>query len=791
MRIVRIDQIAPGGAPLEAHPRLTVLRGASPELRRRLLATLRSIAGGGVPVESGIIEVSGVQLSLDPTTIAQLRIEGTYDPVLELAAHRPAAPVSTSTSTPPPLPPPSPPRSASRRVPGEQAPDPFPFVDHLPPRVEVVSDDEADLRAQLREVNSARTELGLRMDSARGGLDSFSTAALEVCLGQIDALELRRASLRVDWEHERDQRRSQLDAASAQLAALRSLVDRVGAVTATAPTARSVSTRLSATLTRSAAPDPAAQRHAAQLDAAAARVRDLTEQRDGVQTRLGQMAAELDRARAEADSARRDARSTPVDRSVVQRLEAVRDEIFAVDERQSVLGAARNKRRVMELRSEEAILLDRMGFDTYSAYVMGIPTVRAELDRASRAEAAIERIAALEAESERLVEVDTPAVHSALAEAAEQLHRLVVEALRILGGDTSAVSSTSADAGGVPDASRLADEVHSGRAGANLVHRISVALWDHRLIDHSDLDAALADAAHVLGEVDPVAGSLPDAGPEGPVAIADLPAPPPLPAVDAGLSPSVDAPVPDRHGALVPDRHGASDSPDREVERAQLLGGLDRWLGWLDQLERWITSTETVVVQLELVVAGRAEGDDTQRVERWAQVEAELDEALDRLALAQERVRAHEEATAALAGLRTEELDLRDRERGLLAKISSVEAATVPPKPPAPPAPPLVPTFRPAVPPAPPAVPPGSPVGDPAATEWLLISRLARQRSVSFVGSLPLAVDGLPDEPAALERILPRLDRMSDLVQIVVLSDDDAVAAWATGLGERGRLIRA
>ena len=89
------------------------------------------------------------------------------------------------------------------------------------------------------------------------------------------------------------------------------------------------------------------------------------------------------------------------------------------------------------------------------------------------------------------------------------------------------------------------------------------------------------------------------------------------------------------------------------------------------------------------MVAGRSEGDDTERVERWAQVEAELDEALDRLALAQERVRAHEEATAALAELRTEELELRDRERDLLAKISNVEVATVPPKPPPPPTPPV------------------------------------------------------------------------------------------------------
>ena len=764
MRIVRIDKIAPGGAALEVHPRLTVLRGASPELRRRFLETLRAVADGGAPSESGVIEVSGVQLALDATTIAQLRLDGAVDPVLSLSGHGIAASAPTSGPTSP-------------GSPRGTTPDAVSFADNLPPPVEVVSDDEADLRAQLREVTSARTELGLRMDAARSGLDSFSTAALEVCLGQIDALEMRRASLRVDWERERDEQRSQVAVASAQLAAVRSLVDRVSGVVASEAGARAASARLAATVAPGAEPDPTARRHAAQLDAAAARVRELTEQRDEVQTRVGQMAAELDHARAEADDAQLNARATPVDRSVIQRLEAVRDEIFTVDERQSVLGAARNKRRVMELRSEEAILLDRMGFDTYSAYVMGIPTVRAELDRASRAEAAMQRIAELESELERLVEVDSPRVLAARSEAAAQLHRLLLEAVELLGDDGGAAPSPVPAAGELPEPEQLADEVHSGQAAASLVHRISVALWDRRLIDDNDLDGALADATQILTQADALAASLPGVGPDGPVPIPDLPDLPVLPP----------PPVP----------QGDRSPAERAAERGQLQAALDHWIGWLEQLARWITSTESVIVELEHLVAGRSDGDDSERVERWAQVEAELDDALDRLALAQERVRSHEEATAALAELRTEELELRDRERDLLAKISNVEVATVPPTPPDPtppvpippdPTPPVAPGTP--TPPSPSAPPSATGVAaDPTTAEWVLISHLARQRSLSFVGSLPLAVDGLPEDPAALDRVLARLDRMSDVVQVVVLSDDDAVAAWATGLGGRGRIV--
>ena len=147
MRVVRIDQLAPGGAALEVHPRLTLLRGASPELRRRLLATSRALCGDGEVTESGVIEVNGVQLALDPPTVTQLRIGPGIDPVLRLG---PAVAVQPPTFT-------------------------APSAAHLPPPVEVVSNDEAALRTELRTVTAARTELGEEMDVARAGLDSFST----------------------------------------------------------------------------------------------------------------------------------------------------------------------------------------------------------------------------------------------------------------------------------------------------------------------------------------------------------------------------------------------------------------------------------------------------------------------------------------------------------------------------------------------------------------------------------------------------------------------------------------
>lgn len=724
MRVVRIEQLAPGGAALEVHPRLTLLRGASPELRRRLAATLRSICGDGVLEESGVIEVSGVQLALDPPTIEQLRVEAGVDPVIVLGTARPDAGASTS-------------------------PEPPSAEEDLPP-VEVVSSDEAALRAELRAVTVARTELGERMEAARAGLDSFSTAALEVCMGQIDALESRRATLRVDWEREQDERRLRLDAASSQLAAVRACTDRIAGLQVLRGRVEAARDHVVATGMQAEQPDAAAAQLAAQLEAAAARILDLSDRYEQLQGRLRAAADELAAARSAADAAATAARSPKVDRQAVQRLEEVRDEIFAVDDRQSVLGAARNKRRLAELRSEEAILLDRMGFDTYSAYVMGIPSVRADLERSAQLGEAQDHADRLEAEV-ALLRAQV-ADRSELDDAAAQLHRLLSEALRLLGSPADPRP---------PEA--LAYGVSTGGDAAELVHRAATALRDRTTTDPERVRHAVEDLVVALRDATAAAAALP-APPEGPAVLPPLPAPP--------FPGEVAVPAQDPATSVVAHAEG--------------------WLGWCEALQRWSRSTEGVVVELERRTAELGAGHDAERIGRWAEVEAELDEALDRLAEAQERVRRHEAATAELADLRVAELELRDQERELLVRIAAADAAIVPP---------AAPVGRPE------ATSPRGTTGaegadgdvgpdtavldslDPDAVEWGVVTRLARQRTVSFVGSLPVLVDGLPDEPQARDAVLQRLDRMSDLIQVIVVDDGPGSAAWVDGAGERARRV--
>ena len=370
---------------------------------------------------------------------------------------------------------------------------------------------------------------------------------------------------------------------------------------------------------------------------------------------------------------------------MIQRLEAVRDEIFAVDDRQSVLGAARNKRRLGRAPVGGGDPARPSGLRHLQRLRHGHPlgACRPGALRAGRA-----RRASGPTSSRPRSPCCGPGspTDPASTTAPRQLHRLVGDALRLLGEPPDGRS-----------ADELAHSVAIGGDAAELVRSAAASLRQRTHADPLSTREAETDLAEALRDVTAAVSSISFDLPAGPV---ELPSIPPRPVA-------------------------LSQDPSEQAEQ---------WLRWHDELHAWHSASEASVVELERRVADLGSGHDTQRIGRWAEVEAELDDALDRLAEAQERVRAHEMATAELAELRTRELELRDQERDLLARIAAADAAIIPPQPP--PAPP-------------PAGDPGTSrtgqqigTGDPESVEWAVIGRLSRQRTVSFVGSLPLLVDG-------------------------------------------------
>jgi hypothetical protein len=84
---------------------------------------------------------------------------------------------------------------------------------------------------------------------------------------------------------------------------------------------------------------------------------------------------------------------------------------------------------------------------------------------------------------------------------------------------------------------------------------------------------------------------------------------------------------------------------------------------------------------------------------------------------------------------------------------------------------------------------------DVTAIEEYLVGRVGALRSVSFAGSLPLLIDDALEDLGVTgkEKVLDRLDREADDVQIVyVTTGDSAVMAWAERVGfERAAIVRA
>ena len=786
MKLVRIDDLAPGRDTIELHPQLTVLRGVTPEIRRRLHWLFRSFAGQVDPGCSGLIEVSGVHLGLDRPTLDDLRLDPYVDAILTwpptadpnaASSDAPTSPTGSvepaerSTPTSPGQPPPTPGGTPLQTL--WQAP--VPAAVHTPVAssvvVEALARELENDRGRLRRVTVQRTELGGRMDEVRAGLDSVASAALEVCVGQIDALESRRSSLRARWEQDRAARVRDREDLSA---AARRRTDEVDAIVsvdlAGVHAARS---RLRDLLRAPVEADPVAVELALQIDTSMRRLRDLRGRTASADLRRHEAEQRLADAAVDAASAEQSMRTRVFDRSDVSRLEQVRDEIFAFDGRHGRLGAQRNKRKVQELRDEEAVLLERLGFDTYSSYVMGIPSVQAELERSSRLDSAVTRMEQIEREIQSLV-ADAPDPRE-LTNAEADLQRLLVGAGELLG---------RASIGTV----RTADV-------ADVVHDVVTRLRERRLSTSAEWDEETILAAVQLRR------SVTELG-GGRFADPSATAPP----VIAGSR---------IHG-------GAWNGSPQE-----LLGGVDTWISVMADTSAWVTTERAAIAEVHQQVE-ELDRDDLHRddVSEWAVVEADLDAALDRMGAAEERVRLHEQAMSQLAELREIELELRSQERELLAAISRGEqerratpanepsdvpggagpgdgvgggtaAATTPSTAPEPPA------FR---------LPisasstesgsndgPGAPLRRTASgggatrqaedAEWTLIDRVAQQRVVSFVGSVPILLDGLPSDRASRAAVLERVLRMGEVVQVVVVTDDQQVLDWASELGTAAAVV--
>ncbi|HOT80523.1 MAG TPA: hypothetical protein PKY13_11080, partial [Microthrixaceae bacterium] len=448
-----------------------------------------------------------------------------------------------------------------------------------------------------------------------------------------------------------------------------------------------------------------------------------------------------------------------LDPAAVDRLESIHDEIFELSGRTSRFGAGKQRRRLEHLRAEETKLLEELGFDTWSSYIMGITSAGSDPARRRDYENAVRAYEQAEAELEHAandpitVEVD-------------------------------------------PEYNDLQ------RARADLVHLIEAFLGTE--VGADPVPALRAVQVEVAAIAPPAA--LPRSQPAVPVA--------PLGDVDGDAGELGRA----LQDALV---GTGANLPDRELSLIELTSLAAGWLETMEQLPQRISAAtqqrdgieeeiSELAVELDALPDEATVVDAHQPVEPDPEPELgepeetlELIEARARVAEGEARVRAHEEAVARIAEVEAEYERLLQRSRELQKSLAERE--------------PRVASLleqrvaarnrlrraennRSAVESArwdnrhQTSEESSRFLGGSAgaeAVEWYVLARLAQQRSVSFVGSVPLVIDdAFANWPVeALGDVFTRLERMGEVIQIVYLTDDPDVGAWARSLGSDRALV--
>ena len=574
---MRLLQLATGSDELiDLHPNVTVVTGLDGEGRRRLKAAVHGLAKGQANGDRGLLEAYGVLFDLTPEMLALLEVTGEdLRPVVT------EADLAAARRDP----------SARERAAAERA------LAEAEERVVVAA--KADIRAQAnaaaaaQNLDHARRAVAQADDDAAGrtGLIDALTVELEGAIERRRPLEASRAELvprvreaarrRAETETFASGVRDRLIQASAIASALAGQLERAsmtldpGAAVAAAEAANALAeVEAEVAAEREAPPyDHAAAQGAEEehpgerLDRVQAKIEELekrlvafdlalAEELDalgssepprstaggsGLPGRLAEGRARLDEARRAILGAERSVRHRGPERDMVDRLEAAHADLLgAIDRADGRFGGARAQRRVEQARSVEQVMLDDIGYTSYSDYMMGYPP-QVDPRKEAALDAARSELAQAEADWHALrAEANTELAQAALVERRrlleerlrEEFARPIRDELHLLceerGAAQAAVDEATATAGvsegpssGVQLAVRLAaakegalaaDERRRAHAeaevaAASLVDELVLAAEEERLAVGAVAQAEVTVAA-AISRVDALADEL-------------------------------------------------------------------------------------------------------------------------------------------------------------------------------------------------------------------------------------------------------------------------------------------
>lgn len=489
----------------------------------------------------------------------------------------------------------------------------------------------------------------------------------------------------------------------------------------------------------------------------------------------------VETARTVLFEAERAVRLPEVDRDDVEALENAHEQVLLAQDRlDKRLAGGKAKQRLEEARVAEDEILGRLGFRTYTEFVMGTSIVNVDPERETDLEAAREELAAAE---DALAQLEA-GIDAELARAAMLARRreLVSAAVALLGRDPGddiewalrhhrvRVKDSTDRAGRLREALAQAGVMFGDDdpPASLLVDMATIwldelaetasrrATLEHELQEVETQLALASEAARVQGER-PSAEEAEEAAQER-VA---------------------------RYEAQLEEARAAVRAAEQRLERQnQIEADIAQRKAELEAATQAEEAVAAALAEAEQEATAAAEAEHAaagERARRDAELAATIDaerqatEALERLSnrLAQaatsddatleqavvEAEEALERATTAVENARREVTRIEDELAGVGGEQAGSGDAGM-------------------------GV---SAAGTPSVEEieWYLLSRVAAQRAVSYAGSVPLVLDDALGVLAGdeLAHVLSRLERMSAAVQVVIISDDDDVSRWAESIG--------
>jgi len=668
---MRLIQLQLDDDALDLHPMMTVITGLDTAARARVIAAVSAIPQAGDPGTGGLVESQGVLFDLSVETLELLGLDAELDPVVR-ASDLPGG--SHGGGLMP-------------RLTGEQflaaAPEGrFPELDTARNRQRSSRETLSILRESAERTRREHADVAAKARRAEGALAAAlggGSAGDDLSIVPVDRDEL------IERIAELEERQARIDQGIAELTALDTRPTEVllEAIRNPAPV--------------ELVPSDRATELADEFAGLQRQVDDLEQTMESEGRGTAGALQRLESARAELAASERSLQKPNLSPDDVTELEAAHAEVLDAESKMSGIRKRGGQKRFDEAMAAEQRILDRVGFPTWSSYIMGAgllgidPLAEQRLDRAQTEVKAAEAHWATVAEG---IE-SNPDLRALL----DRLEDVYLEAFDLLGGDDEQEDLEQA----LRDLKVPKREVSTEELVDALAYQLELVGLD--LGPNPGIDRTLMAADAFLGEVQALSARVTELREE-------------RAGVDDGLAEA-------RHAL----EHADVASPDIDLT---------------DGSEGSVSESPPDI--------------DTLTVERDMAVSDEVDYA-DSL-----------EARLALVDAATQvEAVATSRLMRIAAELAEAQVTDAPP--------------------------PGSDgafdvhateadVG-PESIEFYLLARLAAQRNVSYSGSVPMVLDdallGLGAEQ--VHALLNKLERMSEAVQILYLSDEPAVAEWANSVG--------